>query len=136
MIPILLCLATALTVAVPQSTTGARAIVTRAIDALGGEPALRAIKTLQIESIGHDYFVDQSERPEGPFVTRYVQTSEKRDVAGGRSRLQTEERFVLAPDWADAGSATLVDAGAAAFQRGERYRPADKAAFDEGRERI
>jgi hypothetical protein len=80
MIPILLCLATALAFAVPQPTTGARAVVTRAIDALGGEPALRAIKTLQIESIGHDYFIDQSERPEGPFVTRYVQTSEKRDV--------------------------------------------------------
>jgi len=120
----------------PSNVDTARGVVTRSIEALGGEAALKGISTLQIEAIGHEYFVDQSERPEGPFVTRYVQTSEKRDVAGGRSRLQTQERFVLAPDWADAGSATLVDADAAAFQRGERYAPADKAAFDEGRERI
>src|SRR3954465_11809798 len=136
MIPILLCLATALTVAVPQSTTGARAIVTRAIDALGGEPALRAIKTLQIESIGHDYFIDQSERPEGPFVTRYVQTSEKSDVAAGRSRLESPQRFPQAPHWAGAGAAVIVDADPAASSRGDRYAPAGRDAFEDGRERL
>src|SRR4051812_50221919 len=118
MIPILLCLATALALAVPQPTTGARAIVTRAINALGGEPALRAIKTLQIESIGHDYFIDQSERPEGPFVTRYVQTSEKRDVAAGRSRLESQQRFLQVPDWAGAGAAGVVGAETGGPRRG------------------
>ena len=136
MIPILVCLATALTVAVPQPTTGARAIVTRAIDAVGGEPALRAIKTLQIESIGHEYFIDQSERPEGPFVTRYVQTSEKRDIAAGRSRLESQQRFLQVPEWAGAGAAVIVDADTAASHRGERFAPAGRDAFEDGRERL
>src|SRR3954467_8754417 len=136
MIPILLCLATALALAVPQPTTGARAIVTRAIDALGGEPALRAIKTLQIESIGHDYFIDQSERPEGPFVTIYVQTSEKRDIAAGRSRLESQQRFLQVPEWAGAGAAVIVDADTAASHRGERFAPAGRDAFEDGRERL
>ena len=55
------------------------------IDALGGRAALEGISSLRIESIGHDYFIDQSERPEGPFIVRYLSTVETRDVAGGRS---------------------------------------------------
>src|SRR4029079_6226951 len=124
--------------AAPQGprTDSARAVVTRAVDALGGEGALRNISTTQIESVCHDYFSDQSERPEGPWVTRYVQTSEKRDVSGGRSRLETQQRFLQAPEWAGAGVATIVDADAAAMVRGDRSGPAGRQAFDEGRERI
>src|SRR4029079_11250012 len=124
--------------AAPQGprTDSARAVVTRAVEALGGESALRNLSTLQIEAVGHDYFIDQSERPEGPWVTRYVQTSEKRDVSGGRSRLETQRRFLQAPEWAGAGVATIVDADAAAMVRGDRSGPAGRPAFDEGRERI
>src|SRR5215203_1024363 len=71
----------------PARVEAARAVVSRALEALGGEAALKNISTLQIEAMGHDFFIDQSERPEGPFIARYVQTSEKRDVAGGRSRI-------------------------------------------------
>src|SRR5262245_10718421 len=120
--------------AVPGGT--AAALVSRAIDAVGGTDALNNISSLQNDAVGHDYFIDQSERPEGPFVTRYIQTSEKRDVAGGRSRIQTQQRFVLAADWADAGTVTIVDADAAATVRGDRAVPADRQSFDEGRDRV
>jgi len=137
MLKLLVCLAAAIAAA-PQAprTDSARAVVMRAVDALGGEAALRNISTLQIDAVGHDYFIDQSERPEGPWVTRYVQTSEKRDVAGGRSRLETQQRFLQVPEWAGAGVATIVDADAAAMVRGDRSGPAGRQAFDEGRERI
>src|SRR5689334_15017111 len=104
------CLAAFLVVA-PQASRpdSARAVVSRAIEALGGEAALKSLTTLQIESIGHEFFIDQSERPEGPFVTRYVQILEKRDVAGGRSRTETQQRFTQVPDWSGAGTATVVD---------------------------
>jgi hypothetical protein len=110
--------------------------VIRAIDAVGGETALKGITSLQMESIGHEYYIDQSERPEGPFVTAYLQTSEKRDVAGGRSWMESQQRFTLAPDWTGAGTATIVDTDAAAITRGDRFLPADRQAFDDGRERI
>jgi len=137
MLKTVVCLVAAIAAA-PQGprTDSARAVVTRAVDALGGEAALRNLSTLQIEAVGHDYFIDQSERPEGPWVTRYVQTSEKRDVSGGRSRLETQQRFLQVPDWAGAGVATIVDADAAAMVRGDRSGPAGRQAFDEGRERI
>lgn len=131
-----LCLAAALALA-PQSAPGsARAVVQRSIDALGGLSALKGLASLQIESIGHEFFIDQSERPEGPFVTRYVQAVETRDVAGGRSRIETQERFVLSPDWSGAGAATIVDADAAAMSRGNRSTPAQRQAFEDGRERL
>jgi hypothetical protein len=133
-----LCLLGVLLAAASQSSRpdAPRALVTRAIDTVGGEAALKGITSLQIEAIGHEYYIDQSERPEGPFVVSYLQTSEKRDVAGGRSRLEAQQRSILAPDWAGAGAVTIVDADAAAFSRGDRFAPAGRQAFDDGRERI
>jgi len=95
MIQLSVCLLAALAAfSQPPRAESARAIVTRAIEDVGGEAALKSIGSLQIEAIGHDYFIEQSERPEGPFMVRYLQTSEKRDVAGGRWRLETQQRFV------------------------------------------
>jgi hypothetical protein len=108
----------------PARSETARAVVAGAMEAVGGEATLKAISTLQIEAIGHDYFIDQSERPEGPFVVRYLSTSEKRDVAGGRSRIETEQRYLEVPDWGGAGAATIVDADTAAIARGDRVLPA------------
>jgi len=132
------CLLGVFLAAAPQSprVDSPRALVTKAIDALGGESALKSITSLQIEAIGHDYFIEQSERPEGPFIVRYLQTSEKRDVAGGRSRIESQQRFMQVPDWAGAGVATIVDADTAAFSRGDRVGPSGRQAFDDGRERI
>jgi len=110
MMPLLVCLAASFLVAAPQAaatptSADPRAVLARAVDALGGEAALKAIAGLQIDAIGHDYFIDQSERPEGPFITRYAQTTERRDVAHGRSRIETQSRFTQVPDWSGAGSA-------------------------------
>jgi hypothetical protein len=137
MIPALVCVAVSLFAADAQaSPQTARVIVARSIDALGGEAALKGVTTLQIDAVGHEYFIDQSERPEGPFITRYVQTSEKRDVAGGRSRIETQLRFTQVPDWTGAGTATVVDGDAAAVSRAERWGPAARQAYEDGRERL
>jgi hypothetical protein len=138
MLKIPVCLLGVLLAAAPQPprAESPRAVITKAIDAVGGEAALKSITSLQIDAIGHDYFIEQSERPEGPFIVRYLQTSEKRDVAGGRSRLESQQRFTQVPDWAGAGAAIIVDADAAALSRGERFGPSGRQAFDEGRERI
>jgi hypothetical protein len=119
----------------PASENTARLLLARAMEAMGGEAALASITSLQLESIGHDYFIDQSERPEGPFVVRYLSTLEKRDVVGGRSRLEAQQRFVLIPDWSPA-SVTVVDSQAAAFVKDGRMTPADLQVFEDGRERI
>jgi hypothetical protein len=131
----LVCLLFTLPLAARPAPETARTVVARAIDALGGEAALKRIQGLDLESIGHDYFIDQSERPEGPFIVSYATRSERRDVAGSRSRMEQQQRFVLSPDWSPA-DATLVDGDAAAMLRNGRYLPGGRQAFEDGRERL
>jgi len=45
--------------------------LTEAVKQMGGEAALRALKTVRLEAIGHREMVEQSERPEGPYVVEY-----------------------------------------------------------------
>jgi hypothetical protein len=137
MLSSLVCLLVALAAPVPQPVPStARVVVTRAIEALGGEIALKNITALDIDSIGHEYYIDQSERPEGPFVVNYLSTSEQRDVAGGRSRIEQQQRSVQSPDWSGAGTATIVDADSAALTMDGRYLAASRDAFEDGRERV
>jgi hypothetical protein len=134
---LVLCLLAALAAPVTRSAPdAARDAVARAVAALGGEAALKGIAALDIESIGHDYYLDQSERPEGPFIVNYASTTERRDVAGGRSRLEVQQRNVQSPEWSGAGTATIVDADAAAMTRSGRYTPAGRQAFESGRQRL
>jgi hypothetical protein len=50
--------------------------------------------------------------------------------------MEWQQRFTLAPDWAGADTATIVDADAATITRGDRFLPAGRQAFDDGRERV
>jgi glyoxylase-like metal-dependent hydrolase (beta-lactamase superfamily II) len=131
-----LCLIPGLVQATPAPLASARAVIARAIDALGGETALKSISSLQIESIGHSYFIEQSERPEGPFIVSYVSSSEKRDVAAGRSRTEHQQRDVLSADWGGGEASTIVDTDAAAMTRNGRNVPAPRQTFEDGRERL
>jgi len=136
MLSSLICLLAALAASVPQPDPGnARVLVSRAIDALGGEAALKSIGSLHIESIGHDYFIDQSDRPEGPYIVRYVQTTELRDVSGARSRVDSQQRYLQVPAWGPPVT-TIVDADIAALVHGDKSMPAGRQAFEDGRERI
>lgn len=57
-----------------------------AIEKMGGEEKLRGVKSVQIDGVGHTYFVEQSERPEGPWIVDYQQISEQRDYDKNRLR--------------------------------------------------
>jgi glyoxylase-like metal-dependent hydrolase (beta-lactamase superfamily II) len=133
---VLVCLALVLSSSIQQPSAPVRALVARAIAAMGGDAALKSLACLQIDAMGHEFFIDQSERPEGPFIVGYLQTTETRDVAKGRSRVERQQRNVQVPEWGGAGTATIVDADAAVLQRGDRAVPAGRQAFEDGRERI
>jgi hypothetical protein len=104
-----------------------------AIEKMGGEQKLRSLKSIQIEKIGHTYSIEQSERPEGPWLANYEQIVELRDYANGRLRRTTQTRSIQAPQWTPAIVLKVAD-GAAALQFGERSGPAsatDVAEADE-----
>ncbi|MDQ2878183.1 MAG: hypothetical protein M3R41_03805 [Pseudomonadota bacterium] len=63
--------------------TGA-AIIRRAIAAQGGEGTLRAIRTIEWHATGYRNELEQSERPDGPYITEFDKIVELHDVAGQR----------------------------------------------------
>lgn len=130
----LTCLLVAASPATPRPDT-ARSVIESALEALGGRAAIESIASLEIESIGHEYYIDQSERPEGPFVTSYVSVKERRDVAGGRSRLELQRREFQFPDWTPE-PVLVADATAAMLVMGDRTMPAGRQAYEDARERI
>ncbi|HEX6976468.1 MAG TPA: hypothetical protein VF147_18805, partial [Vicinamibacterales bacterium] len=118
----------------PDTSTGARALVERSIQAMGGE-ALKRIASIELETRGHAYAMEQSERPEGPFIVTYTQGKEQRDYAGRRTRSESQSRAIQAPEWSPA--IPLVMSGdAVAFIRGERAAPGSKASLETARRAL
>jgi hypothetical protein len=102
--------------------TDARATVRAAIDAMGGEAKLRALRTVRIRGIGHQNMLEQSERPEGPWLVSYRQVDELRDHAAGRIAQHLTSRDYNSPDdWS--GYTRLLSSGAVAYARGGRMGP-------------
>src|SRR5580692_3144427 len=60
--------------ATPQPN--AKDIVRAAITQVGGEDQLRALKNVRFQAIGQRNMLEQSERPEGPYVVEYHEVSE------------------------------------------------------------
>lgn len=57
-----------------------------AINAQGGEQALRALRSVEFEAVGYRSMVEQSERLGGPFVTEFDCVAELHDLTANRSR--------------------------------------------------
>ena len=70
----------------PQAQShSALPLLHQAIDAQGGEQLLRSIHTVQWTASGYRNELEQSERPEGPYITDILAIREVDDYAGNRS---------------------------------------------------
>jgi hypothetical protein len=110
--------------AVATLLTPPQRLVTQALDAMGGEDRLRAIRSMRYESIGHRNMLEQSERPEGPWFQDYEQTSEVLDFSGHRWWATARARgysssgwWLQSPDFDPAFTVWVAD-GYAAFRQG------------------
>jgi len=101
----------------------ARSAVAAALEAMGGKERLQALRTLRMEWMGHDWHLEQSERPEGPWMTSYIQRTDIRDIATGHLRRETQTRNWSRPDWA-VPAVLVTDGRVAARVAGERWVPA------------
>lgn len=109
-------------------STDARALLQRAVAAMGGD-ALGEVTSLEIETSGHAYAIEQSERPEGPFIVIYQQGKQLRDYTGRRTREESQQRAIMAPEWSPA--ITVVSSGGAvAMVRGGRTVPGSLSQLD------
>jgi hypothetical protein len=75
-----------------QSRAQAVALLRQGLAAQGGEAALRAITSVRWEATGYRNMVEESERPEGPYITEFDKITELHDLARGRhlDRLDAE----------------------------------------------
>jgi hypothetical protein len=97
----------------------ALAAIKDAIDAMGGEARLRDIRTLKFEALGHSYWIDQSERPEGPWITNYQKRTELRDLVAGRLRRTRDDHNAVFSSVAT----IIVSDSAAALASGDKSAP-------------
>jgi hypothetical protein len=111
-----------------NQAANARELVQKALAAMGGEEKIRELASITLEGIGHQFAVEQSERPDGPFIVAYKQIKEIRDLKTERVRQTIEMRQGQVPNWS--GSDLIVAGKVAAFERGGRAFPANIIAVE------
>ena len=67
----------------------APALVARAIEQLGGAERWQRVRSVQVQGVGHRLLLEQSERPEGPFIPEYLHFTSLHDLAARRQRTRT-----------------------------------------------
>jgi hypothetical protein len=101
---------------------------------MGGEDKLRALKSIRFEGIGHTYSIEQSERPEGPWIVNYLQVRESRDLTKENVRTTTQMRNGQVTEWT--GTTQIVAAGNAAAERSGKYFPVPPMQVDVARQNL
>ena len=89
-----------------------KALLHQALEMQGGEAKLRALTSVQWEAHGYRHLVEQSERPEGPYVDDFLHVTEIHDLRDGRFRSSVEGAVYPA----DQESSTIVVNGDVAMQ--------------------
>ena len=95
-----------------KSTT----LLHEALQAQGGEQTLRSIKSVQWEASGYRNELEESERPEGPYIKEFDTVSEIHDLAGHRYRSSTNGAVYPVFQFS---SATVVDGNVAMLISGK-----------------
>lgn len=66
-----------------------------ALNAMGGEQKIRDLKTIHFTAVGHRSFLEQSERPEGPYIIEYAHIEEWRDLEHENWKQEAKTQNVL-----------------------------------------
>jgi hypothetical protein len=111
------------------------ALVRAAMVKMGGEERLRSIKALQIDGIGHTYYIEQSERPEGPWIADYTQITELRDYINSRFSRTVQHRDIQSESWSPQPTLVVAD-GVAAISAGGRTIPGSSTRLAEAEEAL
>lgn len=86
---------------------------------MGGEQKVRELKILHFTMMGHRNLLEQSERPEGPYIVEYDEIDEWRDVEHSNWRQEMHSRNALE----ESHIAVIVSEGAVAQKAGDREGP-------------
>ncbi|HEY6370312.1 MAG TPA: hypothetical protein VIX37_07015 [Candidatus Sulfotelmatobacter sp.] len=93
-----------------QATSSPANLLHEGLTAMGGEQKIRALSTLHIQSSVVRSMLEQSERPEGPYILENDQVEEWRDLAHGNWKRTVKAHVSMQPEFV---MASVVSAGAA-----------------------
>ena len=95
----------------------ARDLIKRALEAQGGADRIRAIERVRFQATGYRNLLEQSERPEGPYIAEFQKIEELHDVAHSRFRRSITSHIATQPE---SVSTFLVSDGVAAGEAAGR----------------
>ncbi|HEX4438753.1 MAG TPA: MBL fold metallo-hydrolase [Thermoanaerobaculia bacterium] len=130
MLHLVLSISAVVAAATGSPDASARKVVQTAMTRMGGADALRRFDALSLETVGYRNLLEQSERPEGPWIPAIERTTEAWDIPHGRWS-ETTQQVVAEMDFT---MRTVVDGSIAARRFGERWIPAGPADVDAARE--
>ena len=105
---------------VASATDHARDYLNEAVQQMGGEAALRGLKTVRFEAVGHRNMLEESERPEGPYIVEYDKITQLRDLEHERWKQTVVMKVGPQPEF----TFTLIAAdGAAKTAFGPQFTP-------------
>ncbi|MFW6078840.1 MAG: MBL fold metallo-hydrolase [Gemmatimonadota bacterium] len=118
-----------------ESAARARSLLREAVDAMGGEALLRGLGAVRIETMAYTTMLEQSERPEGPYLPVFEESSALRDHARDRLRRTSRSRSPQSPGWTPYMT-RIFDGDAAALAVGERTGPGRLAELRDASESL
>ena len=103
----------------PAPATDARRWVETAVQRMGGVERLRSLSTLRMETVGYRNLLEQSERPEGPWIPQIERTTEVWDAKSQSWSVSSEN--AIADEHFNVLS--VVSGGAAGRKFGDAWQP-------------
>ena len=103
------------------SAQNAREIITSAIDAMGGVEKWKEIQYIQSKQAGHKYWLEQSENPDGPYITSYEIGEQTRAVHEKKSAQKTTAHQFVSGGFSE--SSTIINEDHAMMMFGTRAFP-------------
>jgi hypothetical protein len=82
-----------------QTSPSAAELLHAGLAAMGGEEKIRSLNALHIEAVVQRNMLEQSERPEGPYIVETDQVEEWRDLAHSDWKRITKARVAMQPEF-------------------------------------
>ena len=130
---LLVCMLLASTVCIfAQTTPSAADLLHAGLMAMGGEEKIRSLNALHIQALSERNMLEQSERPEGPYIVETDQVEEWRDLAHNNWKNTTKARVAIQPEFAmtaivSGGAASLAFDGNPVPASGEQLQQAQES---------
>ena len=120
----------------PCEKAGIQDCLALALEAMGGQSRLEAVKSFAFEAVGHTALVEQSYRQD-PFITSYERVKAKVDLAGSRIRLETHLTWPESdPGQAEADTTVVVSPEGGVQKSAQADAPCSLSDIDGARDTL